>query len=231
MRKTILTAGLIATGLFMQVTADVVWSEDFEGAVLGATSGNNQTLAGTTLQTANTASSIVVDSTTDPTAAAAFTLASGNFIRLSASSNDFASVRSALNPISFAQVSADATYTMSFDIYIPVTLDKAVGDFQPRFKLNGAGGNGATDASQTVADAGQYHIVYTGQISDFINTDVNEARPFIGIDQDGGKLVQENFDYLYMDNIRLEVVPEPATLGLVAAFGGGIILIRRRFMM
>jgi len=27
------------------------------------------------------------------------------------------------------------------------------------------------------------------------------------------------------------VIPEPATLGLVAAFGGGILLIRRRFMM
>ncbi|MDZ8117544.1 PEP-CTERM sorting domain-containing protein [Pontiella agarivorans] len=231
MNTKILTAGLAVAGLLLNVSADVVWNEDFEGAALGATSGNNQTLAGTSVQTANTASSVVVDSTTDPAAAAAFTFASGNFIRLSASSNDYAAVRSALNPISFAQVSSDATYTLSFDIYIPVTLDKAVGDIQPRFKLNGAGGSGATDASQTVADAGQYHIVYTGQISDFINTDVNEARPFIGIDQDGGKLVQENFDYMYMDNIQLEVIPEPATLGLVAAFGGGIILIRRRFMM
>jgi len=34
-----------------------------------------------------------------------------------------------------------------------------------------------------------------------------------------------------IDNISVSVIPEPATLGLVAAFGGGIIFIRRRIMM
>ncbi len=34
-----------------------------------------------------------------------------------------------------------------------------------------------------------------------------------------------------LDNISVEVIPEPATLGLVAAFGGMVLFIRRRFMM
>jgi hypothetical protein len=32
-------------------------------------------------------------------------------------------------------------------------------------------------------------------------------------------------------SMTLDVIPEPATLGLVAAFGGGIVFIRRRFMI
>lgn len=34
-----------------------------------------------------------------------------------------------------------------------------------------------------------------------------------------------------IDNVNLSVIPEPATLGMVAVFGGGILFIRRRFMM
>jgi hypothetical protein len=33
------------------------------------------------------------------------------------------------------------------------------------------------------------------------------------------------------DDITMTAIPEPATLGLVAAFGGGILFIRRRFMI
>ena len=35
----------------------------------------------------------------------------------------------------------------------------------------------------------------------------------------------------YVDEFRISTIPEPATLGLVAAFGGGILFIRRRFTM
>jgi len=34
-----------------------------------------------------------------------------------------------------------------------------------------------------------------------------------------------------IDNLSLSVIPEPATLGMVAAFGGGILFVRRLFMM
>ncbi|VGO22462.1 putative Ig domain-containing protein [Pontiella sulfatireligans] len=199
-------------GLVLASLGEVVWNEDFEGATLGAASGNNQTLAGTVIQTANKASSIVVDASTDPSAAAAFTLASGNFIRLSVSSNNFSAVRSSLDPIEFDQVFSESPYTLSFDIYIPSSLAFAVGDIQPRFELNGDGGNGDTDYTFAKSSAGQHHIVYTGLVSDFIGTDVNEARPFIGIDQNGETTGLEVLDFMYMDNIHFEVgEPTPPT--------------------
>ncbi|VGO11895.1 Xyloglucanase [Pontiella desulfatans] len=191
-------------GWVLSSSAAVVWSEDFEGAALNAASGNNQTLPGTVLQTANSASGIIVDATTDSAAAAAFPLASGKFIRLSTDANAFTALRSSLNPIPFGQVPPTATYALTFDMYLPDNLAVAVGDFQPRFALDGAGGNGPTDASSEQHAAGQYHVAYAGPISDFIATDVNEVRPFIGIDQAGALLA----DYLYIDNIHLEITEE-----------------------
>lgn len=38
-------------------------------------------------------------------------------------------------------------------------------------------------------------------------------------------------DFARVDNIVVEQIPEPATLGLVVAFGGGILFIRRKFML
>ncbi|WP_372807623.1 hypothetical protein [Pontiella sp.] len=35
----------------------------------------------------------------------------------------------------------------------------------------------------------------------------------------------------WLDNVSVTVIPEPATLGLVAAFGGSVLFIRRRFMI
>ncbi len=40
-----------------------------------------------------------------------------------------------------------------------------------------------------------------------------------------------NKGVLYLEDVRLEVIPEPATLGLVVATGTGILFIRRRIMM
>lgn len=38
-------------------------------------------------------------------------------------------------------------------------------------------------------------------------------------------------DFVKIDSVTLTQIPEPATLGLIAAFGGGIVFIRRRFMI
>ena len=35
----------------------------------------------------------------------------------------------------------------------------------------------------------------------------------------------------YIDDVTVSAIPEPATLGMVAAFGGGILFIRRKLMI
>jgi len=56
-------------------------------------------------------------------------------------------------------------------------------------------------------------------------TSINNFRP-------RGGTMQADGTYLDLDTITIEtVIPEPATLGLVAAFGGGILFIRRRFLI
>lgn len=105
--------------LIMTVGGNTIWEEDFSGATVGGTSGNNQTLAGTVVQTANTLASTVVDASTDPAAAAGFTTAAGNFIVLSTGANAFSALRPSTNPISFASVPDTTAYTISYDIYIP----------------------------------------------------------------------------------------------------------------
>jgi hypothetical protein len=35
----------------------------------------------------------------------------------------------------------------------------------------------------------------------------------------------------YLDNLTIQAIPEPASLGLIAMVGGGLLVIRRRFMM
>lgn len=199
-RSVVLLVGLLTQSV---VASTVIWSEGFEGAALGATSVGNDTLDGTVIGTGNSAEAIVVDASTDPAAAAAFSNASGQFIRLSIGTGEslYAAIRSAANPIEFSQLSSTNVYTMSFDMYIPSDLPVAVGDFQPRFKLTGSEGNGAILTTHATDQAGQYHVVYTGYISDFIATDIAEARPFIGIDQNGSAAT----DFMYLDNIHFEI--------------------------
>ncbi|MFD2256205.1 PEP-CTERM sorting domain-containing protein [Luteolibacter algae] len=97
----------------LTVGGAAIWTEDFSGATLGATSGNNQNLTGTTIQTANALSSEVV------AAPAAFTSGSGNVALLSLNAaNEFAAIRSSDNPIDFSSVPNTTAYTMSFDLYI-----------------------------------------------------------------------------------------------------------------
>jgi hypothetical protein len=42
---------------------------------------------------------------------------------------------------------------------------------------------------------------------------------------------QNNQDRFFIDNVALNVIPEPATLGMVSAMGAGLLFIRRRFMI
>lgn len=231
MKKLLTFTSLVALqlALALPATAATIWSEDFEGATLSDTSGNNQVLAGTTIETANQASSIVVDATTDPAAAAAFTLASGNFIRLSVEANGFEAVRITGGQNAIAAVSDTDILTMSADIYIPGQSDLAVPvySFNPRLESTGAAGNGNTFSGQAVAAPGQYTITYTGTVADFKNPnstgDADSIRPFLFINQGAAAA-----DFMYMDNILLDIspVPEPGSLAL-ALLGCCVLMVRR----
>jgi len=83
------------------------------------------------------------------------------------------------------------------------TLIVPVGDFQPRFRLDGAGGNGSVDSSQATAEEGIHTFCYTGPISDFLGTDADETRPFLGFDQ--GAMGGGMSNFAFIDNISLTI--------------------------
>ncbi|VGO22463.1 hypothetical protein SCARR_04546 [Pontiella sulfatireligans] len=182
-----------------------LWAEDFEGAALDAASGNNQTLAGTVIQTANTLSSKVV------AAPAAFSSASDHVILLSSSSNQFSAIRPAVNPIDLSayNIRSGDKFVLSFDIYIPTELTNAVGSVNFRWKDGSNAVNGSTDTTYETLAAGQHHIEYMGTFpvntggGDFIPTSV---RPFIWFDQDGAVIS----DHVYFDNLDFKIGSAPA---------------------
>jgi len=83
--------------------------------------------------------------------------------------------------------------------------------------------NSLFDVSYTAADNGTTVFV------DFEYDGTGDIAMVFEAKATGGPL---NFtQYTTTDNMSLEVIPEPATLGLVAAFGGAVIFIRRRVMI
>jgi hypothetical protein len=63
-----------------------------------------------------------------------------------------------------------------------------------------------------------------GTILDYPDLTVTDTLRVTGIVDGTAKALQ-------LQEVSFEVIPEPATLGLVAVMGGGILFIRRRFMM
>ena len=179
-----------------------IWGEDFDGIAIGTTSGNNQTLPGTDIQTANTLTSVVV------AAPAGFTNASGNVIRLSTGANLYSALRSASNPIDLSvyNIQEGDSYSLSFDMYIPQVLVAPVGSVNYRWKGPGITTNGPTYTTHETQEAGVYHSNYTGTFpidegsGPFIPDNV---RPFIRMDLDG----QTASNYVYLDNINFQIGP------------------------
>ena len=60
--------------------------------------------------------------------------------------------------------------------------------------------------------------IYAGYSSGYQNTGTNLVT---------GMSISE----VQMDNFQVDVIPEPATLGLITAFGGAVLFIRRRFLI
>ena len=207
------------------------WTEDFEGAALGATSGSNQRIPGTSAQTVNTASSVVVDATTDPAAAAAFPKAEGKFIRLSCvKTNNFSAVRAFNNgQFSFGPVPDTHMVRARADVYFPADIDVPAFSFFPRLESEGASGNGPAFSAGAQSSAGAYSIEYIGTVGEFKNPssvgDADSFWPFLRIEQrDGASQDVPVTDFMYMDNILVEIAEsfpdatfEPVGRGL--AFG------------
>lgn len=188
-----------------KIARTFLWREDFERAALDATSNNNQTLAGTAVQTANNLSSKVV------VAPAAFTMASGHAILLSTSGNKY----SALRPTSVIDLSeyhfqSGDRYSLSFDLYIPTALAYPIGSANFRWKNGEQTQNGPTDASIAKRAAGVWHIEYRGTFpvktdgTDFFPTTV---QPFLGFSQE----VDVATDFVYLDNLAFKIEREPVT--------------------
>ncbi len=195
-RFTVFIPVLCGCALVSGVGAATLWSEDFEGAAIGASSSANSVLPGTTVASKN---SQVLEVANAP---AGWTGNASKVAKVSSAGNAFeAIVPSAL--IEFAAIPTNTAFTLSFDLYIPATLAVAVGDIQPRFKLAAAGGNGSTDSSHAKSLPGIYHVVYSGTVGEFTSglVQVDEAFPFLGFDQ-GGATVS---DFAYIDNIHFDV--------------------------
>ncbi len=83
--------------------------------------------------------------------------------------------------------------------------------------------NGENDAGVSVATTGlETELAYTGTVGYSYDTLADAVSANVSA-QGGGA-----FD---LASYSITAIPEPATLGLVAAFGGAVLFIRRRFMM
>jgi len=98
------------------VDGNVIWADDISGATLGAPATGG-TIAGTVVQAANTLTASVV---TDPGGVfAAAGGSGGNTLLLSTGGNGFEAIRPNVNPLNFDQVDGNASYSLSFTLYIP----------------------------------------------------------------------------------------------------------------
>ncbi|MDF7800839.1 PEP-CTERM sorting domain-containing protein [Pontiellaceae bacterium B1224] len=97
-----------------------------------------------------------------------------------------------------------------FDTYFPDDPGAGSIDFADKI------GGGASDGTLTIAgaDLAYFQGLYSG---DDLTYNGDNSAAFSSV--------------FSVDGSTLSVVPEPATLGLVAVFGGGILFIRRRFMI
>ncbi len=178
----------------------VIWSEDFERATRGATSGNNEDLAGTAVRTANTVSGKVVK------AAAEFSSASGNVVRLSTGPNQWSSIRpSDVIDLASHKVTDGTRYRISLDVHIPRALARGVGSVD--FKWADSDNTSTTTAYNSCErrSPGVWRIEYSGALpvetksGSFVPTSV---LPIIRLEQG---VAAEGF--VFIDNIQLAIEP------------------------
>lgn len=212
MKKYLLMGTLVGV-VSMAAQASVITDGGFEGAALGGVSDN-----GGVNQWANF--NVTADNCVVTDAVAHLGSQSLLFNQFSTGSQDYsvvyqntgASVPTVLGDwdYSFWVYTSDASGTFNYGF-----LSSNTGNVD----MWEAGGNGVIDAAGLTANT------WTEVTGSFTVTAV------------GSTLLKSTFSQVnstasfYIDDVTLTAVPEPATLGLVAAFGGGVLFIRRRLVM
>ena len=97
-----------------------------------------------------------------------------------------------------------------------MNLSVSNGTYWSSMDINHGGGTTTTSLKDLGIAAGT--TVYAGYTTAYNNSGTNI-------------MVSASMNKVEMDNFQVDVIPEPATIGLVAAFGGAVLFIRRRFMM
>ena len=91
--------------------------------------------------------------------------------------------------------------------------------------LGGFAGSEVADIFLYDADGDTTHFQFSDTSGDTVSLDFTmEVGDFFTVANDAGN----NY---HVESFTADLIPEPATLGLVVAFGGGILFIRRRMMM
>ena len=116
-----------------------------------------------------------------------------------------------------------------------LTYDVTVGSYW-------TGGNAAQQENRNTGwqiGGTQLHTIAGVAAGDEVSPAADSAGSYVtfaGVSSSGGTLTISTWDFngntvSTLSALTLEAIPEPATLGMVAAFGGAILFIRRRMML
>ncbi len=223
MKKSILTAGLVLTGLIMQVSASIVpMPGNMSLGSDGDSSVVNGAVPGTYIYGRNsvvmTNSAGVLNVYTGANAFDAVSLGKGNVDPNHATDHSFA-------------VSAGDAVSFVFDFRGANSGLTATPTFQIRLNEGNNSQGERLSVAPTATDIGGGVMRY--ELTNYVipqpggSETVDRMDVFISFGTGQGFT---NSEYVG-DIIAASVIPEPATMGLVAAFGGAVLFIRRRFMI
>lgn len=125
------------------------------------------------------------------------------------------------------------SFTFSFDWYVPSTTVATGNDlFYTQVNFDGVN-SGSAGFVNVLANADDTWRTFTWDAGPAIPETASTMEVFFIFVDDGfgGTPDQAAGTTMYLDNVQLDVIPEPATMGLLAVFGGGLLFIRNRFMI
>ncbi len=255
--KVMLVAGVVCLGIATSASASIVANGDFETVVIRNGMGNGglaytlDTLTGAVIADGGTQAGVNewVWSNDDAVPAYDETGGNGSFI------SNFAEKINTRAILQFAQDDKATTgfVNINFDVMFNEGAGSDLrlyaelyawndGDSSPELTFGGASTQPAIPAyNETVLNGAA--TIFTKQIhaSDVADSAWTTISLAAGVDLGTtgydyytwriGSVDKLAGDTFAFDNLTVVAVPEPATLGMVAIFGGGILFIRRKLMM